>query len=115
MKWQRKKDSFLLMEKWSFKRKGLSTTTNWDQKVTIRTQVFDMIPIEEKYNKALYIYDMVPGLDEIQQGEEDPLKLICIEVRHQNHDVEADQQREYLLGFLMQEEYDLLVEYKPSL
>ncbi len=102
------------MEDWSFKRKWGSVTTEWDQKVTDRTLMFNMIPIEEKYKKELTIRDMVPELNRVWQDEEESFKFICVEVWSRHNENAKANKREYFLGFVTQEEYDLLIGHEPS-
>jgi hypothetical protein len=108
------KDSLKLMEKWSFKRKKISTRIYWRVDTTIQNQLVGMLPSEKKSRKRVYLYDMEPELDRSHQDGNATYKFICIEAQYKDNNDNITRKHEYLLGFITQEEYDLLSESKPS-
>jgi len=108
------KDSLALMERWSFKRKKRPTRIYWQHGKTIQDQLFNMLPSEKGLKKRLYLYDMEPELDRSRLGENSLYKFVCIEAQYKDKNSEIKRKHEYLLGFVTQEEYDLLIEHKSS-
>jgi hypothetical protein len=107
------KDSLELMERWSFKRKNTSTRIYWHHDEAIQNQLFLMLPSKKGIRKKLYLYDMEPELDQPCQDGNGHYKFICIEAQYRDKNGEIKRKHEYLLGFVTQEEHDLLL--KPVL
>lgn len=107
------KDSFALMERWSFKRGRLSTRIHWHHN-TLQSQFYNMLPSAKNARKRLYFYDMEPELDQSPQSGVHACKLICVEAQYKNENGDIKRSHEYLLGFVTEEEYDLLHKTTPS-
>ena len=101
------KDSFALMERWSFKREKMSARIYWHHN-TLQSQLYNMLPSEKNVRKRLYLYDMEPELDQPLQGGARAYKFICVEAQYRNKNGDIKRKHEYVLGFITKEEYDLL-------
>lgn len=92
-----------LMERWSFKRKPAEEIeAGWDETITVsRSRKFDMIPAEELY-RTVKVYKMQPELPE----EFSDFIFVCIEVKP---DRVGGDRPEYMLAFLDEVEYEILI------